>query len=222
MSETIKDQHGNPQLPTCGGSQQRNEIYFDCCLAPAPLDPFGAPRPRAIFFEDLEVLDEQVSSRIAKIIGEARRERVVDVAIDQTNCRAAVGSPTHRTTIHHDCRDGKEANERGKGGLPDDIDIHGGSSRFRGSLFDIGIMTRNRGMACDLRHSKKCRLFMGLDNRLFEHACKSGLEGIVSSFLASAAQAARSPRFAIELLVQEPSIAACNGGLSGHWVKSQK
>jgi hypothetical protein len=35
------------------------------------------------------------------------------------------------STIHHDCRDYKEANERRKGDLPGDIDIHGVSSVFR-------------------------------------------------------------------------------------------
>jgi hypothetical protein len=56
---------------------------------------------------------------------------------------AAGDTPTHSTTIHHDRRDDKEANERKKGSLPDDIDIHGVLQVLADSLFDTDIMTRS-------------------------------------------------------------------------------
>jgi hypothetical protein len=54
----------------------------------------------------------------------ARRESITHIAIDLINCRAAGDTPAYSTAIHHDRRGGKEANERGEGSLPDDIDIH--------------------------------------------------------------------------------------------------
>ena len=75
------------------------------------------------------ILDEQVSSRIAKVGGEARREWVVDIAVDSSN-RSAVGdTPAGSTSIYPNRRSGDEANERENGGPPGDIDAHGVSSR---------------------------------------------------------------------------------------------
>ena len=73
----------------------------------------------------------------------AGRDWVMSITIDQTN-RCAVGdTPAMRITIHHERRDGKEGDERRKGNLPDDIDVHGVLRSRQDSLFDIGIMTRN-------------------------------------------------------------------------------
>jgi hypothetical protein len=55
----------------------------------------------------------------------ARREWVRSITIDQTN-RCAVGDTlAMRITIHHERRDREEGDERRKGNLPDDIDVHG-------------------------------------------------------------------------------------------------
>jgi hypothetical protein len=50
---------------------------------------------------------------------------IEDIANRTGWCAAGDNTPTHSTTIHHDRRDDKEANERKTGSLPDDINIHG-------------------------------------------------------------------------------------------------
>jgi hypothetical protein len=106
-------------------------------------------------------MDEQVPCRIAKTTGEARREWVVDIAVDPINCGAVGNAPALSTSNHPDHRNGDEANERENGSLPGDMHAHGASSRFRRvqtrperlDLFvDAPIMARGRNMVCDLRH----------------------------------------------------------------------
>jgi hypothetical protein len=70
---------------------------------------------------------------MAKFGDEAPGEWVADIAVDQANCCVGRDNPpAGSTAVHHDCRDGKEANERQKGSPAGVIHIHGVSPGFGG------------------------------------------------------------------------------------------